>query len=137
MDTFIILFLNAVLLSLPDTDALMNATEGFEDHHPGVLYKVIQTGHQEEIVHQHRLAVPQLLLGPVKIKVDREVLNEGGDGVLVGVRLLLDHLDQILHHVAPRGLVRDDRGGQVAQYPGTGGLDGVKILLLVEEQLDN
>ena len=115
----------------------MNPAEGFKDHHPGVLDKIIQAGHQEEVVHQDRLAVPQLLLGSVKIKVDIQVLDEGGDGVLVGVGLLLDDLDQVLHDVAPRGLVGDDGGGEIAEDPGAGRLDGVQILLLVEEQIDD
>ncbi len=115
----------------------MDPTEGLKDHHPGILDKIIQARHQEEVVHQHRLAVAQLLLRPVKVKINVQVLDEGGDGVLVGVGLLLDHLDEVLHDVAARGLVGDDGGGEIAQDPGAGRLDGVEVLLLVQEQLDD
>ncbi len=80
----------------------MDPAEGLEDHHPRVLDEVVQAGHQEEIIHQNRLTVPQLTLGSVEIKVDVQILDEGCDGVLVGVGLLLDHLDQILHHIPPK-----------------------------------
>ena len=56
----------------------MDPAEGLEDHHPRVLDEVIQTGHQEEVVHEHGLAVTQLLLGAVKVKVDIEVLKNWG-----------------------------------------------------------
>ena len=36
----------------------------------------------------HRLTLPELLLGAVKVKVHVEALHKLGDGVLVGVRLL-------------------------------------------------
>ena len=80
----------------------MDPAEGLEDHHSRVLDEVVQAGHQEEIIHQNRLTVPQLTLGSVEIKVDVQIFDEGCDGVLVGVGLLLDHLDQILHHIPPK-----------------------------------
>ncbi len=46
-------------------------------------------------------------------------------------------LDEVLHDVAARGLVGDDGGGEIAQDPGAGRLDGVEVLLLVQEQLDD
>ena len=49
----------------------------------------------------------------------------------------MDDLDQVFHDIPPRVFVDDDRGGQVAEDPGTSGLNGVQILLLIEEQLDN
>ena len=61
-----------------DADALVDPAEGLEDHHPRVLDEVVQTGHQEEVVHEHGLAVAQLLLGPVEIEVDIEVLKNQG-----------------------------------------------------------
>merc|ERR1719430_1399736 len=57
--------------------------------------------------------------------------------VLVGVGLLLDNLDQVLHHISSCALVGDNSSGQVSQDPWTGGLDCVQVLLLVEEQLDD
>ena len=120
-----------------DGDTLVDTTESLEYHHPRVLNVVVQTGHQEEIIDQDGLAVSQLLLGSVKIKIDVEILDEAGDGVAVGVGLLLDDLDQVLHDVPPRALVADDSGGEVPQYPGTSRLDSVQIRLLVEEQVDD
>ncbi len=46
-------------------------------------------------------------------------------------------LDEVLHDVATRGLVGDDGGREIAQDPGAGRLDGVEVLLLVQEQLDD
>ena len=79
----------------------MNPAERLEDHHPGVLYEVVQAGHQEEVVHQNSLTIPQFTLRTVEIKVYVQILYEGCDGILIGVGLLLDNLDQILHHVPP------------------------------------
>ena len=120
-----------------DGDTLVNTTEGLEYHHPRVLNVVVQAGHEEEVVDEDCLTVPQLLLGSVKVKVDVEVLDEAGDRVAVGVRLLLNDLDEVLHDVPPGALVADDCGGEVPQYPGTGRLDGVEIRLLVEEQIND
>ena len=115
----------------------MNPAERLEDHHSRVLDEVIQTRNEKEVIDQDGLTVPELLLSTVKVKVDIEILDEAGDGVLVGVGLLLDHLDQVLHHIPPDALVDDDRCGQVSQDPRAGGLDCVQVGLLVEEQLDD
>ena len=77
------------------------------------------------------------LLGTVKVKLDTEVLDEGGDGVTVGVSLLLDDPDEVLHHIGTLVLVDDDCGRQVAEDPGASGLDGVQVHLLVQELLDD
>ena len=55
---------------------------------------------EEKVIDQNRLAISQLLLSSVKVKVDVQILDEAGDGVLVGVGLLLDDLDQVLHHIS-------------------------------------
>ena len=81
--------------------------------------RFVVSTNQEEVIDEDGLAVAELLLGAVEVEVDVEVLDEAGDGVLVGVALLLDHLDQILHHVPPGALVADDGRGQVSQDPGT------------------
>ena len=80
--------------------------------------RFVVSTNQEEVIDEDGLAVAELLLGAVEVEVDVEVLDEAGDGVLVGVALLLDHLDQILHHVPPGALVADDGRGQVSQDPG-------------------
>merc|ERR1719210_2520354 len=117
-----------------DGDALVDPAERLKDHHPGVLNKVVKTSNQEKVIDQNRLAISQLLLSSIKVKVDVQILDEAGDGVLVGVGLLLDDLDQVLHHISPGTLVTNDSGGQISQNPRTGGLDGVEIRLLVEKQ---
>ena len=113
----------------------MNTTEGLEDHHPGILDEVIKTRHQEEIINQHCLTITQFLLGPIKIEVDIQILNETRYGVLIGVGFLLDDLYEVLHNISPGALVSDDSGGEVSEDPGASGLDCVQIRLLVEEQI--
>ena len=66
----------------------MNSAEGLKDEEAGVLDEVVQTGDQEEVVDEHRLALTQLLLGTVKVEVHVQTLKELGDGVPVRVRLL-------------------------------------------------
>ena len=89
--------------------------------------RFVVSTNQEEVVDEDGLAVAELLLGAVEVEVDVEVLDEAGDGVLVGVALLLDHLDQILHHVPPGALVADDGRGQVSQDPGARRLKYLRI----------
>lgn len=38
---------------LPDADTLVDATERLEDEQASVLDEVLQTGNQEEVIHQH------------------------------------------------------------------------------------
>ena len=71
----------------------MDSAESLKDHHPAVLNKVVQASNKEEVVDEHILAVTELALGAVKVKVNVELLDEGGDGIPVGVGLLLDNLD--------------------------------------------
>lgn len=79
-----------------DGDALVDATECLEDHEPSVLHELVEESDEEEIVEHHRLTLLQLLTRSVKIKIDVEMLQELRDRVAIGVRLLLDHLDEIL-----------------------------------------
>ena len=69
---------------------------------------ILEASNEEEVVDKNCLALPQLLLCPVEVKVDVECFDEGGDGIFVGVGLLLDNLHQVLHEVSPRALVDDD-----------------------------
>ena len=39
--------------SVPDADALVDTAESLKDEETGVLDEVLQTGHQEEVVHQN------------------------------------------------------------------------------------
>ena len=39
--------------NLPDANTLMNSTESFEYKQPSVFNEILQTGDQEEIIHQY------------------------------------------------------------------------------------
>lgn len=71
-----------------DTDALVNTTEGLENHQSSIFDKVIQYGNQEEVVQQHVFTLAQLLLGSVKIKVHIQVLNELRNRITVSIGFL-------------------------------------------------
>lgn len=47
------LFLYKSLIHLPYTDALVNSAEGFEDEQTSVFDEVLETRHQEKVIHQH------------------------------------------------------------------------------------
>lgn len=52
------------LNSVPDTNALVDSTECFEDGEACILDELTPTGHKKEIVVQHlhkRMSVPQLM----------------------------------------------------------------------------
>lgn len=68
---------------LLDTDALVNAAEGFEDHKPGILDEVVKHRNQKEVVEEHITTLSQLLLGGIKVKVDVQVLNKLSYGIPV------------------------------------------------------
>lgn len=121
---------------LPNGDALMDPAECLEDHQTRILHKLVQPLDDEEIVDDHRLAFVQLGARTLKVKVDVETLEELGNGIPVGVRLLLDDLDQILERVAtPR--IDDDGRRQVTQNMRTHRLNGVQIERTIEEHLND
>ena len=66
----------------------MDAAEGLKDQQASILNEVLQTSHQEEVVHENHLTLSQLLLGTVEVKLDVQAHDELRDGVLVGVGLL-------------------------------------------------
>lgn len=74
----------------------MDSAEELKDHESRILNEVVLTGDKEEVIFQHGGALLQLLLGSIKVKVNIEMGQELSDGVLVGVALLLYHLDQVL-----------------------------------------
>lgn len=39
--------------TVPDADALMNPTERLKDEQPSVLNEILQTSHQEKVIHQY------------------------------------------------------------------------------------
>lgn len=119
-----------------DRDTLMDTAERLEDHQTGIFDELLQTSDDEEIVHDHRLALVQLHPGALEVKVHVQVFQELGDWVAVGVRLLLDDLYQILESVSPAS-VDDDSCGQVAQNVRTHSLDRIQIQWFVQEHLDD
>lgn len=84
---------------LLDSDALMNAAEGLEREQASVLDELVVKSGQEEVVGQHLIALSQLDLSTVKVKVNVQTLDELGDRILVVVRLLLYDLHQVFHDV--------------------------------------
>ena len=74
----------------------MDATERLEDEEACVVNEVVQASGEKEVIAQDCFAFGQFGLGSVEIEVDVETFEELCDGVLVGVRLLLDYTDQIL-----------------------------------------
>lgn len=98
---------------------------------PRTLHKLLcQTG-QKEITFQDRLNLHQFFLRRFKIKVDIKRKDEFCDRVCVLIRFLPDNFDEVADLflvgvcVAFAELGGDDCGGDVADYPGTGGLNGV------------
>ena len=69
-------------------NTLVYPAEGLKDEEAGILDEVIKAGDKEEIIDEHCLALPKLLLGPVKVKVDVQAFKELRDGIPVHVRLL-------------------------------------------------
>jgi hypothetical protein len=66
----------------------MDSTERLEDHQPGILHKLIQTGDQEEIVVQNFGAFRELLPSRLEVKRDVQVLEKLRDRILVCVGFL-------------------------------------------------
>lgn len=114
----------------------MDATERLEDHQTCALNELIEVSVDEEVIDDDILAFVQLQSSAFEIKVDVQVLQELGDGVFVGVRFLLDDLDQIFQGVAAPA-VDDDGDRQVAQNVRTSRLDDVQVHRLVQQHLDD
>jgi hypothetical protein len=54
----------------------VDSAESLKDHHSAVLNKVAQASTKEEVVDKHILAVTELTLGAIKVKVNVKVFNE-------------------------------------------------------------
>lgn len=97
---------------------------------------------EEEVRAQHLFGFGEFALRFLEVEVDVERLDEVGDGVVVLVAFLLDdphdvlELLLVLARVARAAAVGNDSGGEVAQDPGAGGLDGVDEGGLEEELAD-
>ena len=120
-----------------DADALVDAAESLKDHHAGVLNEILKAGYKEEVVNENSFTLSQFLLCPIEVKVNIKCFDEGGDWVFVGVGLLLDNFNEVLHYIAPGALVDDNSSREIAKDPWAGCLDGVEVLLLVQKQFNN
>lgn len=120
---------------LGNIDLLVNPAVGLRDEAAGVLDEFLLHGDQEEVVLENLLALGELLLGEVEIKVDVESLNKLGDGVTVLVGLMLNNLDEFLEQVLAT-LVGDNGGSEVTENPWARSLDSVDVGRL-EEEVDN
>lgn len=74
----------------------MNATECLEDHQTCAFDKFLEISVDEEVINDDVLTFVKLQASTFEIKVDVQMFQELGDWILVGVRLLLDDLHQIL-----------------------------------------
>lgn len=117
-------------------DALMDATECFEDHQTGILDEFVQPHRHKEIVIQNGLAFVQLQTGTFEIEIDQQMFQEFGDWIAVCVRFLLDDFDQVFEGVTA-SLVDDHGNGQVTQNVRAHRLDGIQIQWLVQEHFDH
>mmetsp|Transcript_3668 Transcript_3668/g.5568 ORF Transcript_3668/g.5568 Transcript_3668/m.5568 type:complete len:395 (+) Transcript_3668:347-1531(+) len=113
-------------------DALVNTAISLKDMHAGIFQKLLTERVQEIIVLKQGLTLSQFLLSGFKVKLNEKSIHKLGDGVRVGVALLLDDLQQILH-CGSLSLADDHGGGKVSEDVGAGGLDDGKVAL-VEKQ---
>jgi hypothetical protein len=114
----------------------MDAAESLEDHQTRALNELIQISVDEEVVEDDVLALVKLHAGALKVKVDVQVLQEFSDWIFVGVRFLLDDLDQILQGIATAA-IDDDGDRQVAQDVRASRLNDVQVDRLVQQVLDD
>jgi hypothetical protein len=66
----------------------VNAAVHLKNVQARVLDKVFPGGDQEEVVIKHFLALKQLALGGVKVKVEIQALDKLGNGITVSVGFL-------------------------------------------------
>lgn len=105
----------------------MNAAERFENQKSCALDEIFIAGHKEEVVVHQLFTIFQLLLSAVKVVVDEEALEELGDGISVGVGLLLDNAHHISQNLLPATRVDDHAGGEIAQKVRRKRLDGIQV----------
>ena len=139
-----------------NVDLLVNAAVGLGDDESGCLDKLVLELGEEKVVLGNLLGKAELLLGGVKVKVDKELDEELDDGVraLDAVRLGVDDLDQVLErllrgelvdvgtgrvgekgrgrglldHVDTGGAAGHNKGSnKVSEKPPAGGLNGVEV----------
>ena len=68
-----------------DGDALMDATECFENHQASVLNELIQPNDNEKVIDDNRLAFVQLQARTFKIEIDVQMFEEFGDWIAIRV----------------------------------------------------
>lgn len=63
----------------------MYAAKSLEDEQTSVLDEVVQAGDEEEVIHEDRFAVPELLLGTVEVEIDIQAFDEFRDRISICV----------------------------------------------------
>lgn len=123
-------------MNLLASDALMNATECFKDHQSCALDELIEITVDKEVVKNDILAFVQLQTSTFEIEVDVQMFQELGDWILVGIRFLLNDLNQVFQCIAT-STVDDNSDRQVAQDVRASRLDYIQVHRLVEQHLDD
>ena len=85
-----VLFLNKKnkTIAKPDADGVVDAAVRLEDEEASVFEEFLLARHEKNVVGQHLLALDELLLCAVKVKLDVQALQELRDGIPVRVGLL-------------------------------------------------
>ncbi len=121
-----------LLCNHADVNALVNAAVRLKDVKARVFDEFLVEGSEEEVVRQDLLALSQLLLGGLEVKLNEECIEKLGDGIVICVSFLLDDSEEILQRHSLL-LVRDHCDGQVSEDVWAGCLDGIQVLVVEEE----
>merc|ERR1719362_222821 len=57
-------------------DTLVNTTESFENHKPGIFDEVLETSDQEKVGTEDSLTFSQFLLGTIKVEFHIQIFNK-------------------------------------------------------------
>ncbi len=68
--------------------------------------------------------------------MDIKALQKLGDGVLVGVGLLLDQLNKVFQNTSAT-LVRDNSSREVSEDVWANGLNSIAVVGLIQKQIDD
>ena len=80
--------------SLLDGDAMMDATECFEDEKSSILHEFIGATNEKEVIVEHSCAVTQLLLGAFEIEMHVEAFEKFSDWITECVGFLDEMRDE-------------------------------------------
>lgn len=116
----------------------MNPTIRLRNQIPRIIQELLPKLAQEKVISDHTLRNTQLPLRRLEIELAIQLLQETRDGVLILVFLGLDDFDDLFECIPDtgggrvggrgRGFAREDgSGGEVAEDPRAGGLDGIEV----------